>query len=53
MLLDVIYWVILVLAVIGIFYDEPANPRARYASRISWIVLFIAIGLRAFKMSLS
>lgn len=52
MLLDVLFWVILVLSCIGVF----APPSWPYGARISggaWVVLFILIGLRAFRVSLA
>lgn len=50
-LLSILYWVILILSLIGVF----APPSWPYAPRISgtaWVVLFIIIGLRVFRVSL-
>ena len=50
-LLPILYWIILILAVLGLF----APPTWSYAGRINngaWVVLFIIIGLQIFKMAL-
>lgn len=50
-LLPVLYWIILILSCIGIF----APPTWTYGPRISggaWVLLFIIIGLRIFRMPL-
>ena len=52
MLLTILYWVILVLAVIGVFVP-PTYPTVRYASGIVWIALFVIIGLKIFKTPLT
>lgn len=52
MLLDVLFWVFLILSCIGVL----APPTWPYGPRISggaWIVLFVIIGLRAFRVSLA
>jgi hypothetical protein len=48
-ILSLLYWIILVLSIIGVF----APPSWPYATRISggaWVALFIIIGLRIFRM---
>ena len=48
-ILALLYWIILVLSCIGIF----APPSWPYGVRISgaaWVVLFIIIGLRIFRI---
>jgi hypothetical protein len=52
-LLAILYWVILVLLIIGVFTPVDAWPHARYGVGIASIVLFILIGLKVFKTSLS
>jgi len=50
-MLSIIYWILLVLAVLGIF--APADWA--YAPRINslvWVVLFIIIGLKVMKVAL-
>lgn len=49
MLLTVLYWVILVLAIIGVFVPVDAWPHSRYLNGIAVIVLFIIIGLKVFR----
>jgi hypothetical protein len=49
--LAILYWVILVLSCIGIF--APSTwPNGRYISGGAWVVLFIIIGLRIFRIPL-
>ena len=48
-ILSLLYWIILVLSIIGVF----APPAWTYGPRISglaWVALFIIIGLRIFRM---
>lgn len=48
-ILSLLYWIILVLSIIGVF----APSSWPYAARISgsaWVALFIIIGLRIFRM---
>jgi hypothetical protein len=50
-LLPILYWLILILSVIGVF----APPTWPYGVRISgsaWVALFIIIGLRIFRIPL-
>jgi hypothetical protein len=53
MLLPVLYWVILVLAIIGVFVPIDKYPHARYLNGIVVIVLFVIIGLRSFRMAVT
>lgn len=52
MLLPILYWVILVLSVIGLFIPPTYTP-ARYANGVVLIALFIIIGLKIFKTPLT
>jgi hypothetical protein len=52
-LLNILYWVILVLSILGIITIPPTNPNYRYINGASWIALFIIIGLRIFRTSVS
>jgi hypothetical protein len=52
-LLAILFWVLLVLALILGFVPLDAYPHARYGIGIIYIVLFILIGLKIFKTSLS
>lgn len=48
-LLPILYWIILILSILGVF--APASwPYATRISGISWIVLFVIIGLRIFRI---
>lgn len=50
-LLPILYWIILILSVIGVF--APATwPYGGRISGLSWVCLFIIIGLRIFRMPL-
>jgi hypothetical protein len=52
MLLPILYWVILVLAVIGVFVPPTYAP-VRYINGVVLIVLFIIIGLKIFKVPIT
>lgn len=50
-LLPILYWLILILSVIGVF--APATwPYGVRISGLSWVILFIIIGLRVFRIPL-
>jgi hypothetical protein len=51
-LLNILYWVLLVLALIAIFVPGDIFPRA-YVPGIIWIVLFVLIGLKVFRTPLT
>jgi hypothetical protein len=51
MLLTILYWVILVLAIIGAF-TPPSWAYGRYVSNLTIIALFVIIGLKTFKTPL-
>lgn len=48
-ILAILYWIILVLSIVGVFAPAtwPYGPRI---SGGAWVVLFILIGLRIFRM---
>lgn len=51
-ILSLLYWIILVLSCVGVF----APPTWTYGVRISegsWIILFIIIGLRVFRIPIA
>lgn len=50
-ILSLLYWIILVLSLIGVF-APPDWPHARRVYGIAWVALFVIIGLRAFKVPL-
>lgn len=50
-LLAILYWVILILALIGAFVPNDYWPRA-YIGNVAWIVLFVIIGLKIFRTPL-
>lgn len=50
-LLPILYWIILILSAIGIF-APPTFPYGVRISGLSWVVLFIIIGLRIFRIPL-
>lgn len=50
-ILSLLYWIILVLSVIGVF-APPAWPYAGRISGLAWVALFVIIGLRIFRMPL-
>lgn len=48
-ILSLLYWIVLILSIIGVF----APATWPFGSRISggaWVVLFVIIGLRIFRM---
>lgn len=50
-ILSLLYWVILVLSLIGVF--APASwPYAARISGSTWAALFVIIGLRIFRMAI-
>lgn len=50
-LLPVLYWIVLILSIIGVF--APTSwPYGVRISGLSWVVLFIIIGLRIFRIPL-
>lgn len=50
-LLPILYWIILILSILGIF-TPPNWIYGRYIFGFSATILFIIIGLRLFKVSL-
>lgn len=48
-LLPILYWIVLILSIIGIF-APPTWPGGRYISGFAAAVLFIIIGLRIFRI---
>lgn len=50
MLLSLLYWIILVLAIIGVFLPPTSWPNAGRMTNLVLIVLLIIIGLRDFRM---
>jgi hypothetical protein len=50
--LSILYWVILVLAVIGLFVPIDSWPHARTFNSVVLLVLLIIIGLKIFRVSL-
>jgi MFS superfamily sulfate permease-like transporter len=46
-LLNVLYWVLLVLALLALFAPSELFPRA--VPGLIWIVLFVLIGLKSFR----
>lgn len=48
-ILSLLYWIILVLSVIGIF-APPSWPHGARISGLAWVALFVIIGLRIFRM---
>jgi hypothetical protein len=51
-ILNILYWVLLVLAIIAIFVPSEVYPWARLPSAI-WVILFILIGLKVFRTPLT
>lgn len=51
-LLPILYWIILILSLLGIFAPATQYPYATRISGLSWVALFVIIGLRIFKMPL-
>lgn len=51
-LLNILYWVLLVLAIIATFAPSDIWPRAYFPS-IIYVVLFILIGLKSFRTPLN
>lgn len=50
-ILAILFWIILVLSCIGLF--APATwPHGARISGVAWVVLFVIIGLRVFRISL-
>ena len=50
-LLPILYWIILILSIIGVL--APASwPHGPRISGGAWVVLFIIIGLRIFRIAL-
>lgn len=49
--LNVLYWIILVLSGLGVAFVPTGSPNGRYIHGGSWLVLFIIIGIRVFKVS--
>lgn len=50
-LLNILYWVLLVIAIIAAFAPSELWPKA-YMPSLIWIVLFILIGLKVFRTPL-
>jgi hypothetical protein len=50
-LLPILYWIILVLSIIGVF-APPTWTHGPRVSGLAWIALFIIIGLRIFRIPL-
>jgi hypothetical protein len=50
-LLNLLYWIILILACIGVFAPYEVYPRVTINS-IAWIILFVVIGLKIFRTPL-
>jgi hypothetical protein len=50
-LLPILYWIILILSIIGVF-APPAWAYGRYIGGGATVILFVIIGLRLFKVSL-
>jgi hypothetical protein len=50
MVLTVLYWVLLVLALIACFTPGDIFPRA-YLPSLIWLILFVLIGLKIFRTS--
>lgn len=48
-ILSLLYWIILILSIVGVF-APPAWPFAARISGLSWVALFVIIGLRIFRM---
>ncbi len=51
-ILNILYWVLLVLALIAVFAPSEIFPRA-YVPGLIWIVLFVLIGLKVFRTPLN
>lgn len=51
-LLPILYWIILVLAVIGVFVPTERWPFGARISGFASIVLFVLLGLRVFRIPL-
>jgi len=51
-LLNVLYWVLLVIALVAVFTPSEIFPRA-YIPGLIWIVLFVLIGLKVFRTPLN
>ena len=49
MLLNILYWVILILSALGIVAIPQTDPNSRYITGGAWIALFVIIGLRVFR----
>jgi hypothetical protein len=52
MILSVLYWVVLILSLLGFFVPEHWGNRGS-AKYWAWIVLFVLIGLRIFRLQLN
>lgn len=50
-LLPILYWIILILSVIGVF-APPTWPHAARISGSAWVALFVIIGLSIFRVPL-
>jgi len=51
-LLPALYWIILILSIIGVF--APATwPNGARISGLSWVALFVIIGLRIFRIPIA
>jgi hypothetical protein len=53
MFLNILYWLILVLSVLGIVAIPPTNPNSRFYYGGAWLALFIIIGIRAFRIAVN
>lgn len=52
MVLEILYWVLLILAIIGVFVPDTAGP---YIGRSRWavvLILMVILGLRVFNSAL-
>ena len=52
MLLTILFWVILVLAIIGLFVPVDTWPYGRHLGNVTIVILFILIGLKIFRTPL-
>lgn len=50
-LLPILYWIVLILSIIGVFAPQ-SWPYGARISGSAWVVLFVIIGLRVFRMPL-